>query len=418
VKRSLAGILTCAVLLTAALAANAAEPWPRLRGPNGTGHAEGGVEFPATWTDADYAWKVDLPGGGHGSPAIWGDRVFLTCADEKTAKRIVVCISLADGKTLWTREFESTAGHLHGLNSYATTTPALDEKRCVVAWATPERYDVVALDHEGKDLWRRELGPFVSQHGHGASPMIAQGLVIVPNDQDERSFIVALDPADGGTRWLTPRKSDRAAYSTPCLYEPQGGPPQLIFTASSCGMTGVEAATGKVLWEVPEAFPERVVSGPVWADGVFLGSCGTGSKGRHLIAIRPPDAATGRAPQVAWKMTDDAPYVPTATAVGDRALVWTERGTVTCVKAATGEVLWRERIGSNFYGSAVLAGGKLYAITTSGMVYVIGTGEKYELLGRNALGEKSQATPAVSGDRMLLRTWTKLYCLKGKEVAK
>ena len=389
-----------------------AQEWTRFRGPNGTGQSDA-TTIPVKWTETDYNWKVALPGGGHSSPVIWGDKVFVTSGDTGAPKTILSCLKASDGSTLWTREFPSKHHAMNGLNSYATPSPAVDKDRVYLCWVTPERFNVAALDYDGKEAWRRDLGPFVSQHGHGASPIVFEDAVVLANDQDGRSFLVALDAATGKTRWLTERKSTKAAYSTPCVFQREGGPPELIFTSWSHGVTSVDPKTGKVNWEVADAFPKRVVASPLVAAGLIFGGCGEGGAGQHIIAIRPDAKSPEVAAKVAYKLTRGVPYVPTAVAKGDLVFLWGESSTVICIRAATGEEVWREKVGGQFYGSPVCVSGKLYCISTKGEVVVLAAADKYELLARNGLGEPSQATPAVSGGRMYLRTYSHLMSVGG-----
>lgn len=407
--------LTVAVGLgVAAAACGAAEAeWSRFRGPNGQGVSDAAT-IPATWTEKDYNWKVELPGGGHSSPVVWGDRLFVTSADAESAKRILLCLKAADGTTLWKREYESKPCPLNGLNSYAVTTPAVDAQRVYMAWGTPDEQPVVALDHDGKDLWRRDLGPFQSQHGHGPSLIAMGATVIVPNDQLGKSFLAALDAATGKTLWETERNSRRAAYSTPCVYQADGRAAELIFTSTAHGITSVDPVTGKVNWEAGDVFPERVVSSPVVAGGLILGTCGTAGKGRSVVAVRPPAKGSAAAAEVAWELKKDAPYVPTSVCRGGLVFTWTEGGVVQCLRAATGEPVWRERVDGNYYASPVCVGGRIYNVSTKGDVVVVDAAEQFKLLGRNPLGEKSHATPAVAAGRMYLRTWSHLICIGGK----
>jgi outer membrane protein assembly factor BamB len=382
-----------------------------LCGPNGAGLSDA-PDVPAQWTEKDYRWKVALPGGGHSSPVVWGDKVFLTSGLNESGTRIVLCLSAADGNTLWQRQFDSNTCKQNDLNSYATTTPAVDKDYVFLCWAIPQKYTVLALSHDGNEVWRRDLGPFLSQHGHGASPIVVDDLVVLPNDQDANSFLIALDRKTGQTRWQTPRKSERAAYSTPCVYRPDNGPAEIIFTSSAHGVTSIDPRTGKVNWELADAFPKRVVASPVVGAGLVFGQCGEGGAGMHVVAVRP--GVAGAAPQVAWKLTRSAPYVPMPLVKGDLAFLWSDTGTVTCVRAATGEEVWREKVGANFYGSPVCVGDRMYCISTKGEVIVLAAGDKYRLLARNPLGEKSHATPAIAGGRMYLRTWSHLVCIGGK----
>ena len=405
------------ILLAVTAAAQAAAPaadvpqWPRFRGPNGEGHAAvDPAAIPVQWTEKDYLWKVDLPGGGHSSPVVWGDRLFVTSGLDDSGRRILLCLKTSDGSTLWKREFDSKTTSQNSLNSYATPTPAVDAERVYLCWATTEKHTFLAVDHNGKDVWRRELGPFVSQHGQGTSPAVFEDSVVLANDQDGKSFLLCVDARTGTTRWQNDRLSGRAAYSTPCLLRPDGRPAQWVFTSALHGVTGVDAATGKIEWEQGDAFPKRVVGSPAVGAGLVIGTCGEGSSGMHVIAVRPP-ASPGGKPEVAWKITKAAPYVPTPLIAGDLVFLWSDTGTVSCVRAATGEEVWRERVGANFYGSPVLVGDRQYAISIKGEVFVLKAGDKYELLAKNPLGEKSHATPAVAGGRMYLRTLSHLYAI-------
>ncbi len=404
--------MTRVVLLLAALrcvaVGGSVECWPRFRGPNGSGLAPS-APIPTQWGEKDYRWKVALPGKGHSSPVVWGERLFVT-SGLKDGTRVVTCLSVRDGRKLWERRFPSKPHSMNPLNSYATSTPALDAERIYLYWATPEAVTVVALDHDGNDVWQRNLGPFDSQHGGGVSPIVFDDLLVVPNDQRGKSFIIALDCRTGETRWKLDRRSVKAAYSTPCIYQPKDGPPELILTSTSHGVTSVDPRTGKVNWEFPRAFPLRVVSSPVVACGLIVGTCGVGGSGRRLVAVRP-GSRDGRKPQLAYELKKNVPYVPTPIAVGDLLFTLAENGTVTCVRAATGERVWQGRLGGRFYGSFVHVDGRLYAISRKGEVFVIAASEKFELLGRTPLGEPSQATPAVAGGRMFLRTFSHLFCI-------
>ena len=128
------------------------QEWTRFHGPNGSGISEDD-SFPAKWTEKDYAWKVKLPGIGHSSPVIWGDRVFLLSADPKSATRYIVCLSATDGKRQWVKEFTSDTHHLHSRSSYASCTPAVDADFVYVAWSTPKKTTLMALRHNGEKEW-------------------------------------------------------------------------------------------------------------------------------------------------------------------------------------------------------------------------------------------------------------------------
>ena len=407
------------LVLWAALARGAGgDEWARFRGPDGSGvaGASAGANIPAKWADKDVRWKVALPGVGHASPVVWGERVFTTCGDESSGARTIVCLNAADGSVRWKRDYNADVYRHHGENSYASSTPAVDAERVYFCLMSPAALKVVALDHEGKDAWTADLGPFVTEHGGGHSPIVLDDMVIVANDQNgPGSCVVALDRKTGQQRWKTPRRSHRFAASTPCVYRPKdGGPAQIVVTSWAHGITGLDPKNGLVLWELPEAFDARTVASPVAAGeaGLVLASCGEGPGGHWMIAVKP--GSGGARPDVAYKVLKNTPYVPTPLVKGDRVYYWSDGGMVTCAKVQTGETVWQERVGGSFFGSPVCAGDKLYCISKRGEVVVLAASDKYELLARNDLGEKSDATPAVAGGRMYLRTWGNLLCVGGE----
>lgn len=411
------GAWAWAAVSAAALAAwprlAAGQEWTRFRGPNGTGLAKAAAEtIPVTWTEGEFNWKVKLPGTGRGSPVVWGDRIFLVCAEERTAARRVVCLSAANGGSIWTRSYKSAPHHRHRDNSHAGVTPSVDKDRVYVSWGSAKRITLLALDHDGKDVWRLDLGGYTSQHGPCTSHLLFEDMVVLANDQQGESFVIAVDAATGKTRWKLPRKPGRAAYSTPCVYRRQGKAAELIVTGTAGGVTAIDPKTGKVTWQRAGELPARVVGSPAVAGDLVIASCGTGGRGVRLVAVRPADG--GKA-EVAYTLRSGAPYVPTPLVTGGLLFVLEDRGGVACRRAASGDVVWREKLPDRFYGSFVCVGERLYCMSRTGWAYVLAAGEEYRLLARNPIGERSSATPAVAGGRMYLRTWSHLISLGGKK---
>lgn len=400
-------------LATASSAAHAGDNWTRFRGENGAGVSDDVI--PAKWDDADYAWKTELPGVGHSSPVVWGDKVFVTSADAEAGERYLLCVDANTGKVLWRHTVAFKTFRKHGENNFASSTPAVDDKRVYVAWTTPEQFAVYAVSHDGIERWRADLGPYRTQHGGGGSPAVVNGLVVVNVDVDKGgSFVAALDAKSGDVKWRTPRASSKYSTSTPCVYRPAGGADQIIFATNANGITAVEPATGKVIWELPDAFRARVVSSPVVAGGLIFGTSGEGGRGQDFVAVRPPTSENGGKPETAYAITDDPPYVPTVLAYKDRLFTWGDAGSVVCRKALTGDVIWEGKTKGGFFGSPVCAAGKLYCTTKRGEVVVVNAeGDAFEELARNDLGEDSDATPAVAGGRMYLRTLGHLICVDG-----
>lgn len=407
----------CLALVIAAYALPArAQDWTRFRGPNGTGVSDADT-VPAEWTEQDYNWRIALPGIGHSSPVVWGDKIFLISAFDDTATRLVVCLRASDGQIEWERKYPSTPHTKHQLNSFASSTPCVDEERVYVTWTAPEEFTLLALDHDGNEIWRRNLGPYVSQHSGGASPVVYGDLLIMANEQGDETFqgkssLIALDRHTGEPRWTVDRRTKVVAYSTPCVYRPLGQPEQLIFTSQAHGISSIDPANGSVNWEL-DVFDKRSVSSPVIAGGVIFGTCGSGGGGGYVAAVRPP-AGKRDAPELAYKVKESAPYCPTLVAYDDLLFLWSDDGIVSCLEVASGKRVGRLRVSGNYYGSPVCVGGRLYCISEDGEAVVVSASKNLKLLARNPLGEESRSTPAVADGRMYLRTFSHLISVGGR----
>jgi outer membrane protein assembly factor BamB len=402
--------MMCAMI---ALATSArAQEWTRFRGPNGAGQSEA-TTIPASWGTNDYLWRVELPGVGHSSPVLWGDRIFLTSANPQTGMRHVLCLSAADGKLLWKQDFAASTHFVHQQNSLASSTPTVDDQRVYCAWATPEQFSLVALNHDGSQAWRANLGPFVSMHGFGASPILYEDLVIVTNDQDADSSLIALDRKGGQTRWKVPRKvveKQSASYAAPCIFQPRSGAAELIVCSWAHGITSVDPHSGKTNWEAA-VLERRPVGSPIIVDDLILANCGEGSGNNNVVAVRPGNAA-GREPELAYKIDrTSAPYVPTMVAHGSLVFLWGDRGVVTCIDGKTGKIHWRERVGGNYSSSPLRVGQCVYCASSDGEVVALAAADTFKVLGRSSLGEATRATPAIAGGRMLLRTESHLMAI-------
>lgn len=400
------------VAASATLAADV-EGWTRFRGPNGAGQADS-PDIPLRWNQADYRWRVALPGVGYSSPVVRADRLWITSADPQTGRQTLWCLHTADGSVAWQHQADSKPHRKHPFNGYASSTPALDESNVYFCAWTAEGVRLLALrQSDGRQLWQRDLGPFVGEHGFGTSPMVFGQLVIVSNDQDGASFAIALDRATGSPRWRIDRRSEKAGYATPCIWQPPQGKPQLILSSWAHGVTGLDPHTGRVLWELP-VFQNRVVASPVVAGGLVFASAGVGGVGREMYAIQPANPDQGTQARVAYTLEGALPYVPMPVAKGNLLFLWQDRGVVSCLDAPSGKVLWRERVGGQFFSSPIRIGERLYNTSRDGQMVVLAAAEKYELLARFPLGEATHSTPAVAGDCLYLRTVSHVMALPGK----
>ena len=389
------------------------QEWTRFRGPNGTGIGDA-RKIPTSWTDADYNWRIKLPAGGHGSPVLWGKKLFTTCADDDNADQYVLCVDSDTGKILWQKKYSTSVWKPHKFNAFSSSSPVVDDAMVYVVWSTKESHVLTALTHGGKQVWQRDFGEFFSEHGNGTSPILFEDLLIIGNDQKgDGASLVAVDKHTGKTRWSVKRKGGhKTAYGTPVIYRPKGQAPQVVFNAHAHGMTSLDPRTGQVNWEKPGIFIKRTVFSPIVYKDLILGSCGSGSRGDWVVAVRAPGAKGGE-PEVAYKIEKFAPYVPTPVIVDGLMFLIHDTGRVTCVDAGTGEQKWADRLRGNFFGSPVCVNGVIYCISRDGRMFILRASDKFELLNTVSLGEQSHSTPAVANDRMFIRTYNHLMSLGG-----
>jgi outer membrane protein assembly factor BamB len=398
-------------LLTASATA---QEWPRFRGPNGSGVSAS--DLPTRWTEKDYRWQAKLPGPGHSSPVLWGERLFVTSAGD-AGKLHVVCLDAASGRIEWKRELDAGAPSGHKDNNLASATPAVDAQRVYVAWGTPKQVVLLALTHDGKEVWRRDLGPYRGGHGFGSSPIVHEELVIVPCEHEGKDSLAAVDAATGKDRWRVPRKS-RNTYATPCVYQPPGRPAELIAVSYEDGITSLDPATGRHNWET-DAFDKRhveaAIASPVVHGDMIIGTAGWLGVRYESIAIRPDTAKDKRG--TVYKLDRDPPLVPTPLVKDDLLFLWNDRGIVSCCGATTGQNHWRERVDGTFYASPVAAGQHVYCPSREGDMIVLAASKKFEEVARIPLGEGTHATPAIAGGRMFVRTLTRIMCVEAAKPA-
>jgi outer membrane protein assembly factor BamB len=421
--------------------------WPSLRGPNSSGVADG-QKPPLTWdvkTATNVQWKTPIPGLGHSSPIVWGDRVFVTTAlsgvaDPKvrtgnygdvdsvddTSKHTwqVLCLDRATGKILWTKTaFEGVPKiKRHVKGSQANCTPATDGKR-VVACFGPE--GLYCYDFQGKLLWKRDLGSLDSsfaidqkyEWGFGSSPIIHEGLVILQCDLSKDSFIAAYRLEDGAQVWSTPR-DEIPSWCSPVIWR-NSLRTELVTNASQYARA-YDPATGKELWRLAKKSEIAVPMPVVGRDLVYISS---GNRPiQPIIAVRA--GATGdislqpgedRNAHIAWSRMRGGPYMTTPIVYGDYLYVCSNAGLLTCYRADTGKEVYKERLGGESYTSSpVAADGRLYFTSEQGEVRVVKAGPEFQLLAVNELADVCMATPAISGGTLLVRSQHFLFALGRK----
>ncbi len=404
----LAPLFVCSIFL----APSSAQEWTRFRGPNGTGISSAKT-IPVEWTADDYNWRVPLPGKGFSSPVVWGDRIFVTSIIEKEFKKIVCCQRKSDGGRVWRRELRMKPHPKWKDNCDDSSSPAVDADHLYISWATPDEYVVVALNQkDGRPVWRRNLGPWVAEDGFASSPILFEDLVIIANDQDQggKSSVVALDRTTGEIRWTNRRRTIKASFSTPCLRKTNDGKTELIVISMANGMAGIDPQTGKTNWEI-DLFSLRTTGSPLVTGELIFASCGAGTSGKEMFAVRPGNPTTGTKPEVAYEIKGSVPYVITPVAKGDLLFTWSDRGVAKCIDIPTGKEHWKKRIGGSYLGSPVIVDNRIYCINQKGQVIVLAVSNEYKELARIDLGEPSNSTPAIADGVMYLRTFSHLMSL-------
>ena len=401
----LLGLITALATTTAA-----AQEWTRFRGANGTGLSDART-VPVQWTESDYNWRIKLPGGGHSSPVLWGDRIFLSSADAVNFS--VLCLDEKDGRLRWKKDYPHGEYELHKFSSFASATCAADDERVYFTRQNGGHIFLCALKQTGEPAWEIPLGDFASSHGSGHSPIVHGELVIIANDQDLAGAIMAVERRTGKQVWSVPRAAGMADYSVPCLLAQPGQSAVLIFNTKEDGISAVDPANGKRVWSTgADVLKMRSVSSPIVAGGLTFASCGSGAGGNYVIAVQPPANGSGVA-TVKFDVRKSAPYVPTPIAYDGRVYLWSDGGIVTCIDPATGDQKWQERAGGNYFSSPVCVNGRLYGTTDTGEVVVLATGDSFKVLAKNELGELTRSTPAVANGKIYFRTWEHLISLGG-----
>ncbi|MDE2643294.1 MAG: PQQ-binding-like beta-propeller repeat protein [Verrucomicrobiota bacterium] len=406
-----------------------AENWPGWRGPSGDG-VSAGKGIPTKWSSTEnIAWKIAIPGEGHSSPIVWGDKVFLTSSLTEKNKRILLCLDRLSGQTVWQRDVvQSPPETIHRLNSRASGTPATDGKQVYVTFMraegdeviapnvgserliTPGKIIVAAYDLDGNEKWKTNVGDFLSAHGFNTCPVLFEDLVILNGDHDGDAYLVALDRQSGRQRWRTRRENKTRSYVTPIIREIDGIT-QMILSGSLC-VASYDPRNGKRHWIV-DGPTEQFVASMVY-DGKYVFATG-GYPERHILAIRPGGKGNVTETHIAWRTTRGAAYVPSPIISGRYLLMVADSGIASCFEARTGKRHWMERLPGGHSPSPVSADGLVYFVSDRGVTTIVRPSETFAVIAKNELGEPVSASPAISQGQIFLRTHQHLYCIGSKK---
>lgn len=410
--------------------------WHQWRGPHASGVAPG-ADPPVTWSERENVlWKVPIDGHGSSTPIVWGDKVFLLTAidtgkvdpkltppEEQPERRFgikypntfhqfaVLCLDRNTGQELWRRvaaEKVPNEGH-HGDNSFATASPTTDGKK-LYAWFGSA--GLFCYDLEGNLVWSRGLGPVKTRlsFGEGSSPVVHGNRVMILRDQDEQSYLVALDADSGETVWQANR-DEPSAWATPLVVQFEGK--TQIITNGKNRVRSYALKDGSLIWECGGQVSNVTPSPVATKDTVF---CMSGYRGSALFAL--PLDATGDltdTTKIKWSKRRGTPYVPSPL-LYDGLLYFNQSNNpiLSCVDAASGEVvIERTRMPGirRLYASPVGAAGRIYFAGREGTTLVIERGPEFKVIATNRLDEGADASPALVGNQLFLRGKSHLYCI-------
>ena len=411
--------LSAIFLLSSASAAQAIENWPGWRGPRGDGTSlETAVPIKWNGPSGDHiAWKTEIPGTGHASPVVWGQRVFVvTCLDGKS-ERALLCLDRKTGQMLWQKSVLSAPlEKKHTLNSFASGTPATDGKLVYVTFLAPDFASqkertpgdmvVAAYDFDGNQKWLVKPGRFASTHGYCSSPVLFEDKVIVNGDHDGDGYIVALARTDGQELWRIARPNNTRSYCTPIIRD-LAGRTQMLLSGSKC-VASYDPRSGQQHWLMDGPTEQFVAS---LVDDGSLVYLTAGFPERHVLAIRPDGSGHVGDGQIVWRTRKNCSYVPSPIVCNGHLLVAADDGIATCYQAASGELQWTARLGSHYSASLITAGGLVYFLADDGTMKVVHPGKKLEVVAENTLGEFCYASPAISQGQVFIRGEKHLFCI-------
>jgi outer membrane protein assembly factor BamB len=415
-------VLACPLSPRSALADN----WTNWRGPAEDGVAAGSG-YATEWTaEKNVLWRVALPGPGASTPAVWGERVVVTCAiGDKDA---AVCFD-RNGRELWRRELGAVRPGKHKKATGCNSSPVTDGKH---VWVYYKSGELACLDlADGAVVWRTNLqerfGEDTLWWDLGTSPVLTKTAVIVAVMQSGPSYLAAFDRGTGTLAWKRDRTLDAPeeaaqSYTTPVVIggdKAKGEPDELVIVLGADHVTAHDAATGDEVWRAGGLNPTghkffRSIASPVVAGDYVIAPY---ARGGTITAIRRGGAGDVTATHVAWTRKDLGADVPTPAAVGGRVIVCTDKGTVACLEAATGKTLWSGDLPKNrnaYSSSPVVVDGAIVVTREDGESTILADRDAFRVLGSGAVGEMTVATPVCVDGRMLLRTQDSLWCIGTK----
>ena len=387
--------------------------WPWWRGPRLDNIAPDGQKPPAAWSDeTNVVWRAKLPGVGHSSPCIVGDRIYVTSGVKtpKEATSWLFCLERATGKTVWqSLIYKGPVGRMHPDNAPAAASPACDGERIFVPYQNGKEIVAAAFGLDGKVLWVQTVAPYDTIQGYSASLSVYKSAVILPVEGPKGCFLTALHRKSGEVVWRKAIRANNESYA-PAIVRHVAGRDQLLLIGG-LSTRGFNPENGALLWECDG--PARTCVATPVADRDKVYATG-GYPGRKLIAIRADGAGDRSNSRLAWSSDAKVGYVPSPVLSDGLLYAVADQGLMRCYDVKDGRVLWEKDFKAPFYSSPTLAENKLYLFDRKGRGYVVPTGRTAGPVVTNTLPSGVFATPVILGSRIYLRTLGDFYCIGEK----
>ncbi len=395
-----------------------ADNWTRFRGPSGQSKSTE-TNLPLNWSMTEnIAWQTPIPGSGWSSPIVYEERIFLTSADEEGKSCRVICVNRLDGSITWNKEVHrQLTSKMREQNSYATPTPVTDGRHVYAVFFDGT---AVALDFSGNLVWKNSDFKFYSLHGLGASPILAQGKMIMPFDGSSReeekvgwktpwqeAAILAWDTATGKVVWTGRRGDSRVGHVTPILVDDAN----LLVSAGGDRVQGFDVRTGQQIWSVYSQ-GEGVTPSPAIGDGMIFTS--SGFEEPTIRAIRLGGKGDITNSHIAWEQKKGVPVLASPLLVSPYLYTISRDNILFCMEETTGQIVWQERLSGVHSASPVFADGRIYVLSEEGVTLVLRPGNKYDEIARNTVDGVCKASMVVSQGNFYIRSSSNLYCIGKK----
>jgi outer membrane protein assembly factor BamB len=382
--------------------------WPWWRGPGLNNHAVADQDPPLRWSENEHVlWRVRLPGEGHATPCVFGDRIFLPAGDPAAESIWLLCLDRATGKRLWrTQVYQGPFPKIHANNSPASATPACDGRHVYFPYQSEEAVCMAAVDLDGQIAWNKPVGLYKSIQGYSASPAIYKSLVIVPVDGSLGNNLVALHRGTGAAVWRAPLPKGLESYASPLATHVAGRDQVVVIGGKKT--SSYDPASGEPFWTCDG--PADYCAGTAAFDQNTIYATG-GYPQKALLAIRADGAGNVTQTHLRWQSDKRAGYVPSPLLHQGLLYAVNDKGLMRCYDTADGRVVWEHATRAPFYSSPVLVGDRIYVFDREGKGYVVKAGRELELLATNELPDGVFATPVILDGRIYLRTLGDFYCL-------